>query len=118
MANKDSDLTELSARQLRARRRRLARSLADPETTLRGTLLNQQRRCGKPGCRCGTGALHGPYTYLSVGRSAGQARLLYVPAAIADAVRRRVELTEGAEAALAAISAINLELLARRELEP
>jgi hypothetical protein len=116
MANKEPDLAELSARQLRARRRRLARSLADPETTLRGTLLNQQRRCGKPGCRCGTGALHGPYTYLSVGRSAGQARLLYVPAAIADAVRRRVELTEAAEAALAAISAINLELLARREL--
>lgn len=41
-----------------------------------------------------------------------------MPAAIADAVRRRVKLTEGAEAALAAISAINLELLARRELEP
>jgi Family of unknown function (DUF6788) len=118
MANKQRDLAELSARQLRSRRRRLARSLADPETTLRGALLNQQRRCGKPGCRCATGELHGPYTYLSVGRSAGQARLLYVPAAIADAVRRRVELTEAAEAALAAISAINLELLARRELEP
>lgn len=118
MANKRPDLAGLSVRQLRARRRRLARALADPETTLRGTLLDQQRRCGKLGCRCATGELHGPYTYLSVGRSAGQARLLYVPAAIADAVRRRVELTEAAEAALAAISAINLELLARRELEP
>jgi hypothetical protein len=77
-------------------------------------LLAQQRRCGKPGCRCATGALHGPYTYLS----AGQARMLYVPAAFAEEVRRRVELTGAAEATLAAISAINLELLARRELEP
>jgi hypothetical protein len=112
------DLTELSLRQLRARRRRLARSLADPETTLQGTLLHQHRRCGKPGCRCADGELHGPYTYLSVGRSAGAARLLYVPAAIADEVGRRVRLTEAAEAGLAEISAVNLELLARRELEP
>ncbi len=118
MANKKTDLAELSVRQLRARRRRLARALADPETTLRGTLLDQRRRCGKPGCRCADGQLHGPYTYLSVGRPAGQARLLYVPAAIAGAVRRRVQLTEAAEAALAGISAVNLELLARRELDP
>jgi hypothetical protein len=55
--------------------------------------------------------------YLSVGRATGRARLLYVPAALAEAVRRRVELTETTEAALAEISAINLELLARRELE-
>jgi hypothetical protein len=118
MANKETDLSELSVRQLRARRRRLARALADPETTLQGTVLDQRRRCGKPGCRCAGGEPHGPYTYLSVGRSAGQARLLYVPAAIAGAVRRRVQLTEAAEAALAGISAVNLELLARRELEP
>jgi hypothetical protein len=118
MANKEIDLSELSVRQLRARRRRLARALADPETTLRGTVLDQRRRCGKPGCRCAGGEPHGPYTYLSVGRSAGQARLLYVPAAIAGAVRRRVQLTEAAEIALAGISAVNLELLARRELEP
>ena len=118
MANKEPDLAEISVRQLRTRRRRLARALADPETTLRGTLMDQQRRCGKPGCRCARGELHGPYTYLSVGRSSGQARLLYVPAAVVDAVRRRVELTEATETALAAISAINLELLARRELEP
>jgi hypothetical protein len=117
--NKNPGLTGLSVRQLRARRRRLARSLADPETTLRGSLHNQRRRCGKPGCRCADGELHGPYVYLSVGRAAVAAgRLLYVPAALADAVRRRVSLTEATEAAMAEISAINVELLARRELEP
>jgi hypothetical protein len=118
MDNKDRDLTGLTVRQLRARRRRLADSLADPETTLRGSLHSQGRRCGKPGCRCADGELHGPYVYLSVGRAAASARLLYVPAPLADAVRRRVTLTEAAEAKLAEISAINVELLTRRELDP
>src|SRR5258707_15651354 len=85
MANKRPDLTELSVRQLRARRRRLARALADPETTLQGTLLDQHRRCGKPGCRCAGGELHGPYTHLSRGPPAGQGPLLYLPAPVAHA---------------------------------
>jgi hypothetical protein len=118
MANKKatSDLTQLTVRQLRNRRRRLARDLPDLEELLRGSLLIQQRRCGKPGCRCARGELHGPYGYLSIGRNAPGARLLYVPEAMAQEVRRRVDLTEVAEAALAEISAINVELLARREL--
>ena len=115
MANKP-DLRELTGRQLKARRRRLSQQLGDPESTLRGTLITQGRRCGKPGCRCAQGELHGPYLYLSVGRATGRPRLLYVPASLAEAVRQRADLTESAEAALAEISAINLELLARREL--
>jgi len=119
MANKESkpDLAQLTVRQLRARRRRLARELPDLEELLRGSVLSQQRRCGKAGCRCARGELHGPYVYLSISREAPGARLLYVPEAMAEAVRRRVGLTEAAEAALAEISAINAELLARRELE-
>ena len=120
MANKKSasDLAQLTVRQLRARRRRLARGLPDLEELLRGSLLSQQRRCGKAGCRCARGELHGPYVYLSLGREAARAgRLVYVPEAMSEAVRRRVGLTEAAEAALAEISAINVELLARRELE-
>ena len=54
--------------------------------------------------------------YLSLGRGRGDARLVYVPLSLADEVKRRVELTDAAEAALADISAINLELLRRREL--
>jgi len=115
MANK-VDLATLTVRQLKARRRRLSQQLGDPEATLRGTLITQGRRCGKPGCRCAQGELHGPYVYLSVGRATGRPRLLYVPASLAEAVCERVQLTEAAETALAEISAINLELLARREL--
>lgn len=116
MANKTPDLSELTVRQLRARRRRLATGLVNPETTLQGSLVSQSRRCGKEGCRCARGELHGPYVYLSVGRGKG-ARLLYIPAQLAEAAQRHVTLTEQIEATLAAISSINLELLARRQLD-
>jgi hypothetical protein len=112
----DSDLSTLSVRQLRARRRRLATSLADPQASLEGSLVSQMRRCGKEGCRCAQGELHGPYVYLSISRGADR-RLLYVPAELAEVVSRHLVLTEQIEATLAAISAINLELLARRQLD-
>jgi hypothetical protein len=105
----------LSVRQLRARRARLARALPDVEATLRGALQPQMRRCGKAGCRCADGALHGPYIYVSV-RTGSRRRLLYVPTEAVEPVRRRVEVTGRIERALAEISAINLELLARGEL--
>lgn len=111
------NIGELSVRQLRARRRRLARALPAVEELLRGTQLSQSRRCGKPGCRCARGELHGPYTYLSLARSRGRARLLYVPAALAGVVSRRVEASGRIEAALGEISEINAELLSRRELD-
>jgi hypothetical protein len=112
----DAELSNLSVRQLRARRRRLATALADPQTSLEGSLVSQMRRCGKEGCRCAQGELHGPYVYLSIGRGADR-RLLYVPAELAEVVRRHVSLTEQIETTLAAISAINLELFARRRLD-
>jgi hypothetical protein len=115
MANKK--LAELSVLQLRARRRRLARSLPAVEETLRGTQLTQGRRCGKPGCRCARGELHGPYSYFSLGRGSGRGRLVYVPAALVAVVGRRVEASARIEAALSEISEINAELLRRGALE-
>ena len=115
--NKNEDLTQLSVRQLRTRRRRLATGLPDVEALLRGSLVDQGRRCGKEGCRCTRGELHGPYTYLATGRARGRSRLLYVPAALVELVRRRVDQTARVDAALDEIAAINTELLARRELD-
>jgi hypothetical protein len=108
-------LRVLSVRQLRTRRDRLARDVPDLAVTLRGALQRQMRRCGKPGCRCASGELHGPYIYVSV-RTGGRSRLLYVPTEAVDAVTRRIDTTGRIEAALTEISAINLELLARGEL--
>ncbi|MGE5289648.1 MAG: DUF6788 family protein [Micromonosporaceae bacterium] len=109
------DLGALSTRQLLARRRAAAARLGDVEQVLAGTLTEQVRRCGRAGCRCERGEPHGPYAYFTP-RLAGRGRARYVPAALAGVVHRYLRRGEQAEAALAEISAINAELLARREL--
>ena len=109
-----NDLARLTVRALRTRRRRLASGLSDVEALLRGTVVTQGRRCGKEHCRCTQGRLHGPYTYLSVPRPGGRARLVYVPAELAETVAGQVALAALVEAVLAEITAINTELLARR----
>jgi hypothetical protein len=110
-----NDLRELSTRQLLARRRAAAARLGDVEQVLAGTLAEQARRCGRPGCRCERGQPHGPYVYFTP-RPAGRGRARYVPAALAQVVRRYLRRGTEVEAVLAEISAINAELLARREL--
>jgi hypothetical protein len=111
-----SELSALSVRQLRARRRRLAGRLSDPELTLGGVLLRRGRRCSSEGCRCRRGELHGPYWYLAI-YTGGRSRTIYVPSAARAVVAERVEVTRRNEALLAEISQINLELLRRRALE-
>ncbi len=110
-----NDLRGLSTRQLLARRRAAAGQLGDVEQVLAGTLTEQARRCGRPGCRCADGEPHGPYAYFTP-RPAGRGRARYVPAALAQVVRRCLRRDEQVQAALTEISAINAELLARREL--
>jgi hypothetical protein len=107
-----NELRSLTSEQLRSRRDRLAVSLPDAAGFLAGSLAEQRRRCGKEGCRCAQGELHGPYAYLSV---AG--RMVYVPAVLAEAVRARLAGSARLREALEEISAVNLELLARRELD-
>jgi hypothetical protein len=115
MNDHKNDLAGLSVRQLLARRRAAATRLGDVEQVLAGTLTEQARRCGRPGCRCEHGDPHGPYAYFTP-RPAGRGRARYVPAGLAGVVRRYLHRGEQAGAALAEISAINAELLARREL--
>jgi len=110
-----NDLQVLSARQLLSRRRAAAARLGDVERVLAGSLAEQTRRCGKPGCRCAAGEPHGPYAYFTP-RAAGRGRLRYVPAALTGVVRRYLRNGAQIVQALAEISAINAELLARREL--
>jgi hypothetical protein len=115
MSNHKNDLASMSVRQLLARRRALAARLGDVQEVLSGSLAEQTRRCGKPGCRCATGEGHGPYSYFTP-RAAGRGRPRYVPSGLAEAVRRYLQRGAAAEAVLAEISAVNAELLARREL--
>lgn len=105
-------LAGLSAGELRARRSALVARLPEAGGLLPGTLVEQRRKCGKEGCRCTQGELHGPYTYLQV---AG--RLVYVPAGLAETVAQHVEVSALLRDLLEQVSAVNLELLARRELD-
>ena len=54
---------------------------------------------------------------MSLPGAAGAARLRYLPAALVAAVRGHLSATAAIDAGLAEISAINTELLARRELD-
>ena len=65
MKENKNDLAKLSTRALLTRRWRLAARLAEVEALLAGSLVEQTRRCGKPGCRCAVGDPHGPYAYFA-----------------------------------------------------
>jgi hypothetical protein len=95
-------LADMPTRQLLSRRRALAARLGGAEQVLSGSLTEQTRRCGKPGCRCAGGEPHGPYAFF---------------APKTGVVRRYLRNGEEIEQLLAEISAINAELLARRELQ-
>jgi hypothetical protein len=116
MNDHKKDLAVMSTRRLLARRRALAAGLGPVEEVLSGALAEQTRRCGKAGCRCAVGEPHGPYTYFAP-RPQGRGRSKYVPAGLVEVVHRYLQRGEKVEAALAEISSINAELLARRELE-
>ncbi|HEY4006897.1 MAG TPA: DUF6788 family protein [Pseudonocardia sp.] len=115
MREPKNDLGSLSTRALLARRRALASRLGEVQEVLAGSLVEQTRRCGKAGCRCADGEGHGPYSYFAP-RAAGRGRSKYVPSGLVEVVRRYLQRGNEAEAVLAEISAINTELLARREL--
>ena len=83
---------------------------------LSGSLTEQTRRCGKPGCRCARRRAARPVCLLRA-EDRGPGRLRYVPAPLTGVVRRYLRNGEEIEHLLAEISAINAELLARRELQ-
>ncbi|MCA1701164.1 MAG: hypothetical protein LC790_20600 [Actinobacteria bacterium] len=112
MSEKLSGLTE---RQLYALRKRLAAGVHDPVATLRGALVSDMRRCSGERCRCRSGQLHGPYSYLTV-YSCGKSRMMYVPKALAAVAAEHVKATRHGEALMLEISQVNLELLRRRAL--
>ena len=61
----ETGLAGMPTRRLLSRRRALAARLGGAEQVLSGSLTEQTRRCGKPGCRCAGGEPHGPYAFFA-----------------------------------------------------
>lgn len=64
-------------------------TLPKPEP-LPGAVCAQWVRCGRPGCKCARGELHGPY-YYRFWRERGRLRKAYVRPAEVEAVRAACE---------------------------
>jgi hypothetical protein len=71
---------------LEDRRRRLAAQLGRCADLIRGSLVVNRRRCGKPQCRCARGELHESLAFTF--KSRGRSRLVHVPGQL-EAVARR-----------------------------
>ena len=63
---------------------------AAPAIPLEGEVCVQYIRCGKGGCRCSSGQLHGPYHY-RIWREGARVRKVYVKSAEVEAVKASCE---------------------------
>ncbi|HEY3331839.1 MAG TPA: DUF6788 family protein [Capsulimonadaceae bacterium] len=78
-------------------------------TPLKGEVCTQYTRCGKTGCRCRTGQLHGPY-YYRIWREGAKVRKIYVREADVDRVREACATYRELDKALRELRARRQEL--------
>ena len=95
---------------LRTRRQHLLAALTLPPDGLPGSLALSHPRCGSPTCHCHTDAQGHPSWTLTF-MVAGTKRVVHIPHADVDDVRRRVEAGNHFKAAVAEVLAINAQLL-------
>lgn len=110
-----SGMTELSAPQLRRRRKQLLRKLPPLDTVLRGSLIERYKRCGNPRCKCANGPGHGPKYYLSVSHAGESPQMDYVPQAEHALVSEYLANYSRVREILEEVSQINHELLRQRQ---
>jgi len=72
------------------------------QSLLRGSLVRMQRTCGKKNCRCQQGQKH-PAVCLAI-RVGKQRKMIYIPPALEETVRRWVETGQEVDGLLEAIS--------------
>jgi len=82
---------------------------ADLTEMLPGSLSLSHVRCGKPTCHCARGQGH-PVWHLTY-RSGGRTRVLHIPTAWAERIRRRVEAGRACQDAVRDVLAASAELL-------
>ena len=109
----ETGLAGMPTRRLLSRRRALAARLGGAEQVLSGSLTEQTRRCGKPAAGAPAASRTARMPIVPGPRPAAGLRYVRVPGRGGAPVPAR---GEEVEQVLAEISAINAELLARREL--
>jgi len=107
---KDSD-------ELLARRRRLVAQLPPLGEVLRGSFFVRRRRCGKPACRCASGAGH-RVAVVGITFRDGSTEQIAVPRDLEPLARTWVRNYARWWQGIERISAINRELIRRRLVGP
>ena len=92
--------TQRSPRERNARSQAVQR-VAD-QSLLRGSLVRMERTCGKKNCRCQQGQKH-PAVCLAI-RVGKRRKMIYIPPALEETVRRWVETGQEVDGLLEAIS--------------
>lgn len=108
-----SPRTQRSPQERDARSQAIQR-VAD-QALLRGSLVRMERTCGKKNCRCQQGQKH-PALCLAI-RVGDQRKMIYIPHALEDIVRRWVETGQQVDGLLDAISQQCLETLLAKKKE-
>jgi hypothetical protein len=83
----DASPSSQSSASLLVHRSQIPRTLPPLEEVLRGSFLQREIRCGKPGCRCAKGAGRHPILYLTVTFPGGRTQQVTVPRDLAGTVR-------------------------------
>ena len=104
-----------SSAALRKRRQALLSKLPPLAVILRGSLIERYKPCGKPGCKCAQGRVHGPKYYLSVSFPKLPPQMDYVPQSRLAQTKKLLANYQRAREVLEQICEINRELLRRRE---
>lgn len=115
------DISRLRQRvaHLRAERTAVEDKALRSQAMVRGSLLELMRKCGKAGCKCQRGELHGPNFYLSLPKPGKRSRMLPVSPDKVKTVRSLNSHYHDFQHALTEIRRLNQEieslLLAIRE---
>jgi len=101
----------------RRKRDQVTRKAPPLGKVIRGSLIERYLPCGKPGCHCHQKGEkgHGPHYYL-VFNEGKKMRHVYIPQESREVVKRYVRNYLDLWEAILQVSALNLELLKRREL--
>jgi hypothetical protein len=95
--------------ELEHKRRRLAAQLGRCGGLIKGSLVANRRRCGKPQCRCAEGELHESLAFTF--KSRGRSRLVHVPGELEGLARKAAQAYATLRRVVEELSAVNVSLL-------